>query len=32
VNRMELLTGINRRVPRVYLRQGQVVGEADYLA
>ena len=32
MHRLEVMTTIGRRVPRVYLRQGRVVGEADYLA
>jgi alanine racemase len=31
-HRLEVMAAIGRRVPRVYLRQGRVVGEADYLA
>lgn len=32
LHRLEVLATIGRRVPRVYLRQGRVVGEVDYLA
>jgi len=32
MHRLEVLATIGRRVPRVYFRQGKVVGEADYLA
>ena len=32
MHRLEVMTTIGRRVPRVYLRQGRVVEEADYLA
>jgi len=32
MHRLEVMTTIGRRVPRVYLRQGRVVAEADYLA
>ncbi|MGA2081629.1 MAG: alanine racemase [Holophaga sp.] len=32
LHRLELMATIGRRVPRVYLRQGRVAGEADYLA
>jgi len=32
MHRLEVLATIGRRVPRVYFRQGRVVGEADYLS